>query len=272
MQRRAAFTLLEMSIVLAIIAVIMGGGLAMFSASLEKRQLDETNMKLAAIQKALLSYRIVNNRIPCPADITADYASQYFGVEAAYTNCYNLAINYFTGFALRKSPIPLTPNYYYSPVLMVAGMVPTRTLGLPDDSAIDGWGRRIFYVVDPRFTLTNAFTTIPVTDITLRIWIEASTGGAIKTKYAGYVLISFGPNGHGGWPRNAPSGTITRISANSANTYEQTNCHCDNTGAEATFSKIFVQKPPTQNPTNILDSFDDVVVYGTRADLRSPKE
>ena len=34
----------------------------------------------------------------------------------------------------------------------------------------------------------------------------------------------------------------------------------------------FVQKLPTQNPSNILDSFDDIVVYGTRTESRSPKE
>ena len=59
-----------MSIVLAIIAVVMGSGLAILSALLDKRQLLETNAKLAAIQKAFLSYRITYNRIPCPADIT----------------------------------------------------------------------------------------------------------------------------------------------------------------------------------------------------------
>ena len=81
LSRAKGFTLLEMSIVLAIIAVVMGSGLAIFSAALEKQQLQQTNAKLAAIQKALLTYRTANNRIPCPADITYPYASQYFGVE-----------------------------------------------------------------------------------------------------------------------------------------------------------------------------------------------
>ena len=75
-----------MSIVLAIIAVVMGSGLAMFSASLDRRQLQETNTKLAALRNAILNYRIIYNRLPCPADLTLAYASNYFGVEAPNTN------------------------------------------------------------------------------------------------------------------------------------------------------------------------------------------
>ena len=84
--RRRGFTLLEMSIVLVIIAVVVGGGMTIFSGSLQKRQLQETQFKLKAIQKALLDYRITYNRIPCPADVTLALPTltvpTYFGFEA----------------------------------------------------------------------------------------------------------------------------------------------------------------------------------------------
>ena len=57
-------------------------------------------------------------------------------------------------------------SYYYP-----EGMVPVRTLGLPDDYAIDGWGRRIFYGMDNRFATIGAFSLIGVNDSTARISI-----------------------------------------------------------------------------------------------------
>ena len=152
-------------------------------------------------------------------------------------------------------------------------MVPTRALELPDDYAINGWGRRIIYAVDNRFTGTNAFTvTVPIGTTTSFLEIAAATGGTIKTTMAAYVLMSTGPNGHGGWPRNFSGASIARISSGSVNTDEQTNCHCTATATAKVYGKIFIQHLPTLDPSNILDSFDDVVVYGTRFDLRSPTE
>ena len=80
---RAGFTLLELSIVLAIIAVIATGSLTMFTASLQERQWQDTQDKLKAIQTALYNFRLANNRIPCPADVTLATTDPNFGVEAA---------------------------------------------------------------------------------------------------------------------------------------------------------------------------------------------
>ena len=80
---RSGFTLLEMSIVLVIIAIVVGGGMTIFGASVQKRQLQETQAKLKAIQKALYDFRIANNRLPCPTDATANESYDwYFGTES----------------------------------------------------------------------------------------------------------------------------------------------------------------------------------------------
>jgi prepilin-type N-terminal cleavage/methylation domain-containing protein len=269
-----AFTLLEMSIVLAIIAVVMGSGLAIFAAALDKRQLQETNIKLAALQNAFLNYRITYNRLPCPADITLTYASNYFGTEGSNpATCIAGAVyNGSTGVRTIANVTPVA-NFYSSGLrYAVIGMVPTKTLHLPDDYAIDGWGRRILYAVDNRLTGSNAFTTYPITTTTTPfLTVNASKAGPTRTAVALYVLVSFGANGHGAWPQNVSS-TAARITAGSVNIDEQTNCHCDSTATASAFSKVFVQKTPTQNASNILDSFDDIVVYATRADLRTPTE
>lgn len=155
----------------------------------------------------------------------------------------------------------------------VEGMAPTKTLGLPDDYAFDGRGRRIMYAVDVGLTKYNAFAAVPAADTSTRMTIKDASGNA-KTTRAAYVLLSYGPNGHGAYPRNGDG--WTQISSGSVNADEWTNCSCDSGGYtnNSRFTGTFVQKAPTQGPamTDHTDDFDDVVVYGTRSDLRGPLE
>lgn len=275
---RKGFTLLEMSIVIAIIAVVLGGGMVIFASSLQKKQAEETNAKLAVIQQALLDYRRAFNRIPCPANLNAYKTSDSaFGSESANATdgrCYNTpGADYYHLFS---GSCTGANNH-----CIFGGMVPTKTLRLPDEYAFDGWGRRIFYAVDSQFVVTDAFLTgTTVSSITYdtdpdnavtRINIDYATGGAShKTQIAAYVLLSHGPNGHGAYPRlgNASS----RITAYSSNAYELGNCDCDSSGNDETFDNVFYQLPYQPNASTPQDVFDDILVYATRADLRSGTE
>ena len=78
----------------------------------------------------------------------------------------------------------------------IEGGVPTKTLGLPDDYAFDGWGCWIMYAVSTAMTQGVAFSTIPATDVTTRLTVNDASGNA-KTTKAAYVLVSFGPDGFG---------------------------------------------------------------------------
>ncbi len=356
-----------MSIVLAIIGVIIGGGMSIFSASLQKRQLQETQFKMKAIQKALYDFRIINNRLPCPADVTLALNSTNFGVEGAtpgsciadgtyasdaltaatgpaadfaniITTTGNLLVSTIVinsipstagisaGMGISGANIPAgttvlsvlngttisisaMPTTTASGVTLtfgnnVEGMAPVASLHLPDDYALDGWGRRIMYTVDNRFTangalipypnaitmigngvLANTMNTLPttsglsvgmrvygpkmpqaetiasitsstaitlttaicctatgysftfstkpipatailVTDTTQRMTVNDQSGNP-KTTRAAYVLVSFGANGHGAWPRNGAA-IGSRISSGSNNPDELTNCNCSN--------------------------------------------
>ena len=144
--RRHGFSLVEMAIVLLIIGVIVGGGMVIFTKSLDKERYEETEGKLKVLQAAIADYRKAFNRLPCPANINSAMdatTNNYYGIEGATPG---------TCTGSTPSASTLTGNF-------VIGMVPTKTLRLPDDAAIDGWGRRIAYVVDNRLTATNAFTT-----------------------------------------------------------------------------------------------------------------
>lgn len=425
----SGFTLLEISIVLAIIAVVLGGGLVAFSQSVAARQLSETQQKIAAIQDALLKYRVAYGRIPCPGDLTIVPSAANFGAEGqpagnclgsggvtpvanfSYTSgnsavfvktdtttqgswigtygadgysIYNNTTSYpsyissvnfasnstFTWAAstsdvraLQKASNPsdriaacwysgssfsATININDGKAHQVAlymtdwdttvriqtivatdasngtvldtrtvsasfnggqywiwtvsgsvkftfskvgganavlngiffanttstsfaeGIVPTKTLRLPDGYAFDGWGRRIMYAVDTNFTANNAFSSIALGDATGRLAIKDASGAA-RVKNAAYVLLSSGANGHGAYPR---VGGGTRIKTNSANTDELENCDCNSSAVSTGLNGTFVQKMATQDAAtaNRTNDFDDIVAYGTRMSLRSPLE
>jgi len=263
------FSLLEISVVLAIIAIVVGGAVAAFISSLQNRAISETQNKLRALQQALYNYRVAYNSLPCPADIQAALSSSTFGVE---------------GLELADPESVCSGSNNFVNGKITEGMVPTKTLELPDDAAIDGWGGRIMYAVDNRFTASFVsgqlpFTVIPANDMTVRMSICDATGTAAgvcnnsKETHAAYVLISFGPNGHGAYPRN---GGATRVSSGSNNADELVNCDCTSTAAVngTPPAGVFVQKDATQDYTTPsgTNNFDDIVMYGTRSTLRTPNE
>ncbi len=220
---RTGFTLLELSIVLVIIAVVMAGGAITFSSMFQQRQFDETNAKLAILQKALLDYRRTFKRLPCPAEID-DYNmdERYFGIEAQNaTGCNGTPAATFTYNITTGTSTACTAAQH----CIYGGMIPTRTLKLADEMAIDGWGRRIFYAVDSDFAKTDAFTTqmditADATSGTTRIVVK-SISGDDKTISAAYALVSFGPDGHGAYPRYVSEVSLTTASRiNQVGTYQ----------------------------------------------------
>jgi prepilin-type N-terminal cleavage/methylation domain-containing protein len=250
------FTLLEMSIVLLIIATVAVGSMSIFTAAMQERRVDDTNAKMKTLQTALLNYRLAFNRIPCPADITAAIDTAAFGVEVGTPGDGNC-----TGANWGNYP-PLGNN--------VGGMVPTKALRLPDDAAIDGWGRRIVYYVDPRFTANNAFTLIPPTDTTPRMNVMDLNNKFI-TNLAVYGLISEGTSlAFAGV--HSPTGPSCAYSRNGTVVTLSTS---DNNGAFencALAGQSMYSGFPYQNSADPQDIFDQVVVWGTRSSLRSPTE
>ena len=268
---KAGFTLLEMSIVLVIISVVAVGAMVVFTETLAVRQVNETNAKLAAIQTAIYNFRLQNNRLPCPADVTLDISSSAkFGLESVNAGDCSTGSTYVSGARTAAAAPGPTVNFIQFPAVGAQdareGMVPVRSLKLADDYAFDGWGRRIMYAVAMDMTQTNAMGLVSASDPTTRMTIKDSVG-AVNTNQAAYVLLSFGPNGHGSYPRYGGS---TRLNVGSINTDEQQNCNCDVNANNTGLSGIFVQKDPTENSASYFNSFDDIVVYATRIDMSLP--
>jgi len=260
---RSGFTLLELSIVIVIVAVVAAGSLSYTNYKIQSKQYEATVFRMNAIDEALLNYRRAYNRIPCPANIVdaIDAAGiPNFGMEATLSPGDGLCAN---------------ANWFASvgSKTVAGGMAPTKTLRLPDEFAFDGWGRRIFYAVDRQFTLTNAFSddSIPVSDIndgtTGSIVVNDLNGNSLTLRGA-LVLISYGKNGHGGLGR-----IVTfRRNASSTNAGELENCECNSSAVETTFDADFVQRLETSGGGSLTNSFDDIVIFRNRSQLRSANE
>lgn len=247
---QAGFTLLELTIVLLIIGTVLSGGVVVTAAMLTRMQTSETEHKLATIEEAILHYRRAFNRLPCPGDITIAPDAANFGMEAP-------DIGTCTG----GTP---AANFGPASTTVVAGGLPTVALQLEDDYAVDGWGRKFLYAVDTQFTSADAFDDIPITDVTTGAIVVNDTNDDPRTSAGAYVVVSFGPDKHGGFGR---LGGAQRFDGDTTNTHQLENCDCDADAAATAFDSVFVQRAAGGNPALITDSFDDILVFGTRQHL-----
>lgn len=129
-RKESGFTLIELTVVLFIVALLLGGLLPTISGQMEQARRNETRKQLEEIQMALIGFAIINGRLPCPASAASN------GIESPVGG--GLCTNFYNGF------------------------VPAVTLGLStfDGSgfALDSWGNRIHYAVTSA-NGTNVFTT-----------------------------------------------------------------------------------------------------------------
>ena len=114
--RTAGFTILELALTLAILAVLSVGILVPFVAQVSQRNIANTERILEQAKETRLGFAVVNGRLPCPATESSKGKESFS--DAA------------TG---------LCTSFY--------GYLPATTLGFtPIDSegyALDGWGTRL---------------------------------------------------------------------------------------------------------------------------------
>ena len=243
MKNNKGFTLIEISVVLLVIALITSMAVKSGIAVVDTAKQNATIKKMAAIDKALLAFRTKNDRLPSPAGLNFVLGNTYYGAECSSAAC-----------------IAATPTINITSSI-AEGALPTVTLGLPNDFMYDAWGNRIRYVVDINSTKTNAFTNTQMNakfgSITIQYDNNNTDGnGDKRTTTAIYALISHGKNGHGGYTTNGKM-----FNANSSDASELINCHCTNAGVASTYSTIYVQQEATK-------TFDDIVTYKERSALR----
>lgn len=178
-KRMQGFTLLEIAVVVAILGLILGGGLVMTAGVLEKAALNKTQENLDKIDRALAVYMLQNTRLPCP-----------YNKDDNGTGCINTA----------DPAMPAT-----------MGIAPYNLLGLKRHDVMDGWNRYITYAVDDDYVLpgdldcnnvdfetVNADASLQLRDSTDSVIPDGTTPGEQNLR-AIYTLIAHGKNGFGAY-------------------------------------------------------------------------
>ncbi len=223
-QKIAGFSLIELSVVLTIVGVIIGAGLAISTENAEIARNKDTRARMEFIMRAIDNYVdnqtvLGNAHIPCPANPQALFSATDFGIGSTSVTP-----------SCDSSNVTTTGN-------VAVGAVPVYTLNIPPTFILDGWNRRFYYSVDVQ-TIDGAS--------------YSSGGRLIVNNYAGtqysneaaVVLVSGGSNGLGTW---GGRGGTAKLSDTGETTEEAENNDDDDT---------FVQG------LNLGD-LDDIVMYKT---------
>lgn len=254
--RTAGFTLIELSIWITILAVLAASLLSFMTPpaveEMEKIKLTQRNMRI--VMDALIDFRATNNRLPCPAlrNIT-DAAPQAYSED-----CTGVTVG-----AVRHN----------------LGAVPARTLGIAEEYALDGWGRRLTYhvsseVCEPgpagnqhlptnctegHYRCVNPASSTCVTPAGNLVVRSTGANGGIILSDAVFVLVSHGANGFGAFNRagvQLPLGGTT-------NAHEVQNY----TIAGSTAPLEYSSEQYGMRPSAGESIYDDFVMYRSRQQI-----
>jgi prepilin-type N-terminal cleavage/methylation domain-containing protein len=186
------YTLVELSIVIGILAILAAGALTIFDKKSEADRIKLTERRISEIHEAIQSFYDLNGYIPCPAPAEAADDAATFGLtDSAPANNYDTAL----------TP-PQCADDAANSNLSEAGTVPTRTLNLPDYMMYDGWNRRFTYRTAVRTGSAGSFADsenvgdLAVYDIYGVELTDLSNPDEKRRKGAAYVIISHGSNGY----------------------------------------------------------------------------
>ena len=190
--KQHGFTLIELSIVLLIVALLLGGLFGPLSAQIEHQRTRETLSTLAEIRDALIGYAVANGNLPCPAKSATD------GAEDRNTS---------SGACNQRQ-----------------GYIPWSALGT---AKLDAWGRIIRYSATPAYThSTTKFKLGDARDITLKT--RDAAGSLVNLSNSNDIPVAILSHGKNGYGATLDNGTASGyISA--GNTDEQTNCNAAGT-------------------------------------------
>lgn len=185
------FSLIELAVVLVIIGLLVGGGIAAISATTEQTRRSEQKRLFNDVREALYGFAMANGRLPCP-DTDAD------------------------GEADGEEDDP------GGPCVQTEGRLPWATLGV---GRRDAWGAPMLYRVDGLFAGTASSGSAafdlnddPPDELTV------SDGNDDIVKDAPAVVVSFGPQGNQVW---TSSGFVCPSTAEGFSTDEIENCNDD---------------------------------------------
>jgi prepilin-type N-terminal cleavage/methylation domain-containing protein len=147
-KRERGFTLTELAVVLAIVGLLLASAMYTLNAQVDQRNFEETRLRLEQARELVLSYAIVNGRLPCTA------RSNSAGVEVR-----NAAGECKDGAGVED---------YYGGLLpggVTGGLLPAVSIGHSQANAsgvaVDAWQNEIRYALAKTITACSGPSTVP---------------------------------------------------------------------------------------------------------------
>lgn len=228
--RMRGFTLVETAILIVIGSSILTIALTNLNTHLQEQKYKATREKMVMIDEGIRRYLEENERLPCVATYADGLDTETFGLELSTPDNNGCP------------PPPLPAGVLQSPDNNVyVGMVPVRTLNLPDEFALDGWGGRITYAV----TLSRSRQDTYEANVGA-ITVLGDNDTTVLANRVDYILISHGASNTGSYSSagikkgNCPGGTL-----------DSANCDADSVFRKALFTNLL----------NSAANFDDIVLY-----------
>lgn len=294
------FSLIEISLVLIIAGLALGAGLQALGPQLEQRRYTQTQQELERIADAIVSFMVVNGRLPCPAVKTPYVGNAPLinsnGREAfcqelpGSPNC-TFTVNPADPGAMRgrcfAGNAPGTPVW--------RGLVPSRDLGIANQNdlgvAVDAWSNPITYSVSnvtnavfPATWCANAPAAVEADCNAVGACHPWTYGGAQARGYFVYCDASaFGNYGDplGSVCLNSPAANacpnrvagdvvfslISRGRNGGYGAADQPVVANANEGDNRDNNRFFVRQPLNYSTDVAADFFDDIVVWRTKFQL-----
>ncbi len=222
---RRGFTLVELAVVLVIVGLLTGGGLAAVTAAAEQRLRREQAQQLAQVRSALYGFALRHGRLPCAdRDDPPDGVEDYVGPDCA-------------------------PG-------ADTGALPWATLGV---ARRDAWGSPLYYSVTarPRGGIAD-YADAPASGADSSFALSARANrriadGAGRTiaQRIPAVVVSFGPQGDQVWTRSGFRCPGDTRAAAGFSPDETDNCDGDRDFVDAGYRR----------PADSRGRFDDLVTW-----------
>ncbi len=232
------FSLLELSVVLVIVATVVGVSLSVGFQQTRIQQVSVSWSELKKIKEVLRFHAQYYGKLPCPSSITLPDSDGNYGMAAE--DCSD------------TSPPAGVTRVEFPPgngTYVRIGAVPIRALALPDDFISDAWGQRYFYAVSEDHIVSIDEDTDGV------ILIEDGNGNTI-TDQAAFIIGTHGATGRGAilHHNQALRKTCNTSTADSEN--------CDITDSGQTADGVFSDAPFNDGDVS-TSFFDDYVLWDT---------
>ena len=258
--KKSAFSLIEMSIVLVIAAIVISSMLTISSVNINNEKTRLTKERIDEIYKALGIFMLKNYRLPCPASLTlSKTVVGSYGVEVGPAGSCNGASGVYSTSSGVLSNLP------------VYGAVPVNTIGLPDEFAEDGFGSKFAYIVFKNYTKAEYPASTNLSGFSYSSGAGNALPAVISMPSASinasnaFVIISFGSNKYGAF--NAAA--TTQNSKTGASTYELQNMLINIAGSTAEFgnnasNNSSITFTASDSSSNV---FDDIVFSKRRDEM-----